>query len=82
MANHRVWIGLSDKNHEGTFMWIDGVTATDGNTRWHPGEPNDAGSNEDCAELSKASEGEKHEANDDICSKALSALCEKPLDWF
>ncbi|MFH2008712.1 MAG: FG-GAP-like repeat-containing protein [bacterium] len=41
------WIGLSDLETEGTFLWVDGQTL--GYAPWNAGEPNDSGGLEDCA---------------------------------
>jgi len=42
------WIGLSDKESEGNWVWVNGNSArTDDATLWHPGEPNNVG-NQDC----------------------------------
>ncbi|MEO1005063.1 MAG: PQQ-dependent sugar dehydrogenase, partial [Cyanobacteria bacterium J06638_38] len=35
----RFWIGLSDRNQEGNFQWVNGDSSTYRN--WAPGEPND-----------------------------------------
>eukprot|EP01084_Bolivina_argentea_P258235 435281_1 len=45
-----LWIGLNDKDIEGQFRWIDGVTTSDYVQFWGAGEPNNVG-NEDCAFL-------------------------------
>jgi len=55
------WIGLSDARTEGTFEWLDGSPVTF--TKWNVGEPNDWGSNEDCAEINAAGG-----MNDNNCS--------------
>ncbi|MBU1243990.1 VCBS repeat-containing protein [Myxococcota bacterium] len=43
------FIGMSDLETEGTFLWIDGTTPTW--TPWAEGEPNDSGGIEDCGGL-------------------------------
>ena len=80
MSNRQTWIGLSDIENEGTFIWIDGVASTAENVGWQRGEPNDGGSNsnEDCVELNHPGHP-KYTANDQTCSDSLRALCERPL---
>ncbi|XP_078275517.1 C-type lectin-like [Rhinoraja longicauda] len=46
--NERTWIGLNDRENEGTFTWIDGSSQSYRN--WLSGEPNHSG-NEDCVEI-------------------------------
>lgn len=43
------WIGLSDTDTEGVYVWVDGSPLT--YERWHPGEPNNAGDGEDYIEI-------------------------------
>jgi uncharacterized protein YegL len=43
------FIGLTDVETEGEFFWLDGTVKEF--TKWSPGEPNDAGHNEDCTEM-------------------------------
>ena len=38
-TSEQLWIGLTDRNTEGMFEWVNGETATYRN--WSPGEPND-----------------------------------------
>ncbi|XP_019621887.1 PREDICTED: lactose-binding lectin l-2-like, partial [Branchiostoma belcheri] len=41
--------GLTDVHQEGVWMWDDGVPLGDFRA-WSPGQPDNAGDNEDCAE--------------------------------
>ncbi len=47
-ASGRYWIGLTDKDNEGVFFWINGETASYRN--WDPGEPSNSG-DEDYVEI-------------------------------
>ncbi len=48
-TSQRLWIGFNDIASEGTFAWPDGTPANYSN--WNAGEPNNAGSGEDVAEM-------------------------------
>ncbi|XP_019636936.1 PREDICTED: thyroid peroxidase-like [Branchiostoma belcheri] len=68
------YIGLSDQNAEGQWRFADG-TALDSYSNWHPGEPNNAGHNEDCATLLPGSGGKW---NDVPCSGHRRYICQVP----
>jgi hypothetical protein len=50
-SSHRLWIGLTDQEVEGTFVWISGEVSTYRN--WDPGEPNDQGGEDYVHKLSR-----------------------------
>lgn len=39
-GSNEIWIGLTDRDVEGTFQWVSGETSTYRN--WDPGEPNNS----------------------------------------
>ncbi|XP_047456152.1 CD209 antigen-like protein A [Mugil cephalus] len=71
------WIGLNDKEEEGTWKWIDGTPVT--LNHWDLKQP-DNGNNlpelgeEDCVHLIAV---ENSHWNDISCSKSLPWICEK-----
>ncbi|XP_056366532.1 hepatic lectin-like isoform X2 [Oenanthe melanoleuca] len=72
--NERFWIGLSDRNSEGNWEWVDGTDYTSAFTFWKEGEPNDSGRNEDCAHLWISGKW-----NDVHCTFECFFICERPL---
>ncbi|KAK0150206.1 C-type lectin domain family 4 member F [Merluccius polli] len=66
------WIGLSDRDPEGTWKWVDGTNMT--SSFWGPGEPNDHKEPEDCVVLG-------HywvvDWNDAPCDRLHHWICEK-----
>ena len=46
---NRLYVGINDRDTEGTFKFIDGSSLT--YTNWHPGQPNNAYGGQDCGEL-------------------------------
>lgn len=48
-TTQRLWIGFNDITNEGAFVWPDGTPTN--YTNWSGGEPNNAGSGEDVAEM-------------------------------
>ena len=63
----RAWIGLNDKEKEGTFQWSDNAPINF--VYWNNGEPNNVAS-EDCVELVKGLYW-----NDMQCSDSLPYIC-------
>ncbi|XP_047434290.1 CD209 antigen-like protein C [Mugil cephalus] len=73
------WIGLTDREREGTWKWVDGTPLT---TRyWAPGEPNGVPNrDEDCAEITiHQSQEPRNRWNDHSCDDKKSWICEKKL---
>ncbi|XP_072038583.1 CD209 antigen-like protein A [Amphiura filiformis] len=70
------WIGLTDAESEGTFVWVDTTFARTGGkdllyTNWQDGEPNQLGE-EDCITMSTGG------WNDEDCSTSDNGyICEK-----
>ncbi|XP_077965038.1 C-type lectin domain family 4 member M-like isoform X3 [Gasterosteus aculeatus] len=72
----RSWIGLTDRETEGTWKWVDGTELKE--RYWTTGEPNSyLGSNEDCGEMKFYEE--QHNWNDLECSYKNFWICEKAL---
>ena len=76
-----VWIGLNDLEAEGTFVFLDGMKATQENSGWRHGQPDNHKGNEDCAQIyvNQVHIWNVNKANDASCSSSCFALCEKPL---
>lgn len=71
-SHERWWIGLNDIHREGSFEWASGSPVH--YTHWEPGEPNDAGGNEDCAQINRYHPSEGW--NDEPCDQLLRFICE------
>lgn len=67
------WIGMSDREEEGDWRWVDGSTLT--YDPWGAGEPNNAGNNEDCAHSNWRGDGVW---NDLPCGRREPYVCEFP----
>ncbi len=66
------WLGASDLAAEGAWVWADGAPMLFED--WAPGEPNDAGGNEDCMN----GWGFDGTWNDLPCDWGLPSVCEAP----
>uniref|UniRef100_A0A8C4H858 C-type lectin domain-containing protein n=1 Tax=Dicentrarchus labrax TaxID=13489 RepID=A0A8C4H858_DICLA len=79
----KFWIGLTDSEKEGTWLWVDGSPLNESLTFWFPDEPDNwTGKDpdgEDCVRM-----GEKAGAPDlkcwfdESCKYAHRSICEKP----
>nr|XP_023646920.1 CD209 antigen-like protein A [Paramormyrops kingsleyae] len=67
------WIGLTDREREGTWKWVDGTPLT--TSFWRDGEPNNVGE-EDCAHNNAGTNPIKS-WNDKGCSAKSFWVCEK-----
>jgi len=75
------WIGLSDRENEGQWVWSD--MSPNDYTNWYPGEPNDHKhdhNGEDCGMLyaNELRTGGTGKWNDVPCSRLYFPLCAKP----
>ncbi len=74
------WIGLNDRDVEGSFTWDGGASSTF--TDWRAGEPNDYLGNEDCAAMADDGGGAW---NDKDCATTYAYACElgcEKLTWY
>ncbi|XP_029586305.1 CD209 antigen-like protein E isoform X2 [Salmo trutta] len=74
--NTKPWIGLTDKDSEGTWKWVDGTPLT--TAFWFTEEPNDGAVNgEDCVSLYYHTESALKNWNDLACNNTeLMWICE------
>lgn len=82
-VNREAWIGLTDKEEEGSFQWADGTSP--GYTNWAEEQPNDEDGEQDCAEIANGvfwpgGEPQIGVWNDFQCSMELMYICEKNDD--
>ncbi|CAC5386980.1 COLEC12 [Mytilus coruscus] len=68
-----VWIGAHDSVQESRFIWESDNTVLT-YTDWNPGEPNNAGRQEDCVHMNN---NNGYKWNDIKCSHVFSYICEK-----
>lgn len=67
-----VWLGATDNDLEGTFVWVTGERLVDTFENWNGGEPNNSGG-ENCLEM--RADGLW---NDKECGTGLQYVCERP----
>uniref|UniRef100_A0A671U411 C-type lectin domain-containing protein n=1 Tax=Sparus aurata TaxID=8175 RepID=A0A671U411_SPAAU len=76
-----IWIGLNDREKEGTWKWIDGTPLTV--AYWRTGEPNDGGGwgEEDCVQI-RSGVNAKESWNDVPCGVSLQWICAKKPQYL
>ncbi|XP_078342787.1 alpha-N-acetylgalactosamine-specific lectin-like isoform X2 [Oculina patagonica] len=82
-VNREAWIGLTDKEEEGSFQWADGTSPS--YTNWADEQPNDEDDEQDCTEIANGvfwpgGEPQIGVWNDFQCHNALMYICEKDDD--
>ncbi|XP_053335436.1 C-type lectin domain family 6 member A-like [Clarias gariepinus] len=76
LQGSQAWIGLSDRDAEGEWKWVDGTPLTSGN--WANQQP-DNYNNEDCGETGYP---DGQHWNDKPCSYTQAWICEKKKNMF
>merc|ERR1712002_331124 len=76
-----LWVGLTDRAVEGVWRFPTDRSyfdPNDGQTlfRWHEGEPNNTGKDQECAKVYYHSSKRVNGLDDDDCSKEYHGLCE------
>ncbi|XP_008284332.1 CD209 antigen-like protein C isoform X2 [Stegastes partitus] len=71
------WVGMTDRQEEGSWIWVDGTPVDKDGLLWAPGQPDDAYGGEDCGDL-RAMEMFVG-LNDFNCSARVRWICEKLL---
>uniref|UniRef100_A0A7N6FBE1 C-type lectin domain-containing protein n=2 Tax=Anabas testudineus TaxID=64144 RepID=A0A7N6FBE1_ANATE len=73
----RMWIGLNDREVEGTWRWVDGTPVLNATRYWGEFEPNYAKGTEDCAEIYNYES--QNSWNDAPCEIQKHWICELRL---
>ncbi|XP_034044136.1 CD209 antigen-like protein E [Thalassophryne amazonica] len=69
------WIGMTDRDEEGTWKWLDGSTVPTDSLLWAAGQPDNAFGGEDCGEIRSMSNFIG--LNDLSCRDKINWICEK-----
>ncbi|XP_038153366.1 CD209 antigen-like protein A [Cyprinodon tularosa] len=72
-ANEAAWIGLIDKETEGSWKWVDGTSMT--LSFWGDDQPDNWKGDEDCGQYINK------RWNDLSCAASLKWICEKLPPW-
>uniref|UniRef100_A0A3P9MCZ6 C-type lectin domain-containing protein n=1 Tax=Oryzias latipes TaxID=8090 RepID=A0A3P9MCZ6_ORYLA len=75
LKNQSVWLGLSDRDLEGTWKWVDGSSLT---LFWGSDQPDNSGE-EDCGHIRNGFPGVW---NDISCLSSMQWICEKEQMLF
>ncbi|CAB1337458.1 unnamed protein product [Coregonus sp. 'balchen'] len=76
LINKGFWIGLTDRDKEGTWKWVDGTPLTTG--YWMRGEPHSyQGKDEDCVERWTSFSNPEDSWCDTQCSELRFWICDK-----
>ncbi|KAK5900114.1 hypothetical protein CesoFtcFv8_009520 [Champsocephalus esox] len=71
------WVGMTDREREGTWVWVDGTPVNRQSLLWAPGQPDDSLGGEDCGDLRTMPQFLG--LNDVNCIVRLQWICEKSL---
>ncbi|XP_071368303.1 CD209 antigen-like protein A isoform X1 [Centroberyx affinis] len=71
------WVGMTDRDEEGIWKWVDGTPVISDRLQWAPGQPDDAFGGEDCGDIRVMLDFIG--LNDYNCSAKNSWICEKTL---
>ncbi|KAJ0033516.1 hypothetical protein NQD34_000623 [Periophthalmus magnuspinnatus] len=72
------WIGMTDKDKEGIWLWLDRTWVNKNELQWAPGQPDDSNGGEDCGDI--RNQNNFIGLNDSNCSVLMQCICEKPLN--